>query len=127
VDDSSKMEEIPITGLEELERHLQKLLEDPDAPVDVKLFDEVELQLTGRFELFVCLSLCLVGQPVSKSVVDVCDVGCVGFVLWCFDFVFSRFLSNHVTRSFEFDIRRIFDLYWLTVSLQVLYYIHELG
>ena len=42
------MEDIPLTGLEELEKHLQQLLEDPDnTPVDAKLFDEVELQLTG--------------------------------------------------------------------------------
>lgn len=41
------MEVIPITGLEELERHLQKLQDDPDTPLDAKLFDEVELQLTG--------------------------------------------------------------------------------
>jgi hypothetical protein len=43
------MEDIPITGLEELERHLQKLKEDLDTPVDAKLFDEVELQLTGEY------------------------------------------------------------------------------
>ena len=41
------MEDIPITGLEELERHLQQLQEDPETVVDAKLFDEVELQLTG--------------------------------------------------------------------------------
>ncbi|KAH8601642.1 hypothetical protein B0O99DRAFT_500729 [Bisporella sp. PMI_857] len=34
-----------ITGLEELEEHLQKLSEDPEAPLNAKLFDEVELQL----------------------------------------------------------------------------------
>ncbi|KUJ14508.1 uncharacterized protein LY89DRAFT_589726 [Mollisia scopiformis] len=39
------MEEIPITGLEELEKHLDILLEAPDTPLDAKLFDEVELQL----------------------------------------------------------------------------------
>ena len=44
------MEEIPIpiTGLEELESHLQRLVEAPDIPLDAKLFDEVELQLTGN-------------------------------------------------------------------------------
>jgi hypothetical protein len=42
------MDQIPITGLEELERHLQQLVEAPDTPLDVKLFDEVELQLTGK-------------------------------------------------------------------------------
>jgi hypothetical protein len=42
------MDQIPITGLEELERHLQQLIEAPDTPLDAKLFDEVELQLTGK-------------------------------------------------------------------------------
>jgi hypothetical protein len=42
------MEEIPITGLEELERHVQHLVEAPETLLDVKLFDEVELQLTGK-------------------------------------------------------------------------------
>jgi hypothetical protein len=46
------MKEIPITGLEELESHVQHLLEAPETPLDAKLFDEVELQLTG--ELFTC-------------------------------------------------------------------------
>lgn len=43
------MDDIPITGLEELERHLQHLIEAPDTPLDANLFDEVELQLTGKF------------------------------------------------------------------------------
>jgi hypothetical protein len=42
------MDQIPITGLEELERHFQQLVEAPDTPLDAKLFDEVELQLTGK-------------------------------------------------------------------------------
>ncbi|KAF4627470.1 hypothetical protein G7Y89_g10684 [Cudoniella acicularis] len=40
------MEDIPITGLEELESHLQKLIASPETPLDAKLFDEVQLQLT---------------------------------------------------------------------------------
>jgi hypothetical protein len=42
------MEEIPVHGLEELERHVQQLAEDPGTPLDAKLFDEVELQLNGK-------------------------------------------------------------------------------
>lgn len=42
------MEDIPITGLEELEHHLKQLVEAPEMPLNAKLFDEVELQLTGR-------------------------------------------------------------------------------
>jgi len=45
---SWKMEEIPVHGLEELERHVQQLAEDPETPLDAKLFDEVELQLNGK-------------------------------------------------------------------------------
>lgn len=41
------MDDVPITGLEELERHLQHVVEAPETPLDAKLFDEVELQLTG--------------------------------------------------------------------------------
>jgi hypothetical protein len=42
------MEEIPVHGLEELERHVQQLAEAPETPLDAKLFDEVELQLNGK-------------------------------------------------------------------------------
>lgn len=44
------MEETPISGLEELELHLKLLVEAPDTPLNAKLFDEVELQLTGKSE-----------------------------------------------------------------------------
>lgn len=50
------MEDIRITGLEELEKHLQKLLENGETPVDAKLFDEVELQLTGMVDAPVLVS-----------------------------------------------------------------------
>ncbi|KAI9645333.1 hypothetical protein NHQ30_006069 [Ciborinia camelliae] len=36
----------PIFKLEELEAHLQELVKFPDVPIDTKLFDAVELQLT---------------------------------------------------------------------------------
>jgi hypothetical protein len=39
--------DIPIAGLPELETHLQRLLEAPETPLNGKLFDDVELQLTG--------------------------------------------------------------------------------
>jgi hypothetical protein len=42
------MDKIPITGLVELESHLQQLVQDPETPLNAKLFDEVELQLTGK-------------------------------------------------------------------------------
>lgn len=42
------MESLPITGLEELQNHLQRILEDAETPLEVKLFDEVELQLNGK-------------------------------------------------------------------------------
>ena len=38
---------IPITGLKELESHLQVLLRSPNTALDAELFDEVSLQLTG--------------------------------------------------------------------------------
>lgn len=45
----------PIFKLEELEAHLQELVKSPDVPIDTKLFDAVELQLTGVY-LFVLYS-----------------------------------------------------------------------
>lgn len=42
------MDDIPITGIEELETHLQDLLKHAKIPLKAKLFDEVELQLTGK-------------------------------------------------------------------------------
>ncbi len=45
---SWKMDGIPVHGLEELERHVQQLVEAPETPLDAKLFDEVELQLNGK-------------------------------------------------------------------------------
>jgi hypothetical protein len=41
-------ESIPVAGAEELEEHLQLVLQAPDTPLNAKLFDEVELQLTGK-------------------------------------------------------------------------------
>lgn len=38
---------IPVTGVEELEKHLDELLSDPTLLPTPKLFDDVELQLTG--------------------------------------------------------------------------------
>jgi hypothetical protein len=45
------MDNIPITGLEELEGHLQHVATDPETPLNAKLFDEVELQLNGRLRI----------------------------------------------------------------------------
>jgi len=42
------MEALPITGLGELEVHLGQLALDSEIPLNAKLFDEVELQLTGK-------------------------------------------------------------------------------
>jgi hypothetical protein len=36
-----------VTGLDDLEKHLHLLRQDPETPLNAKLFDEVELQLTG--------------------------------------------------------------------------------
>jgi hypothetical protein len=46
---SDKMDGIPVTGLNELEEHIAMLAEAPDTPVNTKLFDDVELQITGRY------------------------------------------------------------------------------
>lgn len=41
------MESIPISGLDELDKHLDELAADPTLQLQPKLFDDVELQLTG--------------------------------------------------------------------------------
>jgi hypothetical protein len=46
------MENAPIDGLEALERHLKVLVEKPETPFDAKLFDDVELQLTRKWIVF---------------------------------------------------------------------------
>ena len=40
------MDNLPISGLEDLQAHIQVLVNDPAAPFNAKLFDDVELQLT---------------------------------------------------------------------------------
>ncbi|GAB1318494.1 DNA mismatch repair protein HSM3 N-terminal domain-containing protein [Madurella fahalii] len=40
------MDTAPITGLDELDKHLDDLVQDPTLPLIPKLFDDVELQLT---------------------------------------------------------------------------------
>ena len=50
------MAELPVTGLEELELHLQHLIQAPDTPLNASLFDEVELQLTGKLSFVARLS-----------------------------------------------------------------------
>ncbi|KAK1759022.1 hypothetical protein QBC47DRAFT_315014 [Echria macrotheca] len=40
------MDVTPVTGLDELDQHLDDLVRDPSLPLNAKLFDDVELQLT---------------------------------------------------------------------------------
>ncbi|KAK3361224.1 hypothetical protein B0T24DRAFT_562819 [Lasiosphaeria ovina] len=40
------MDTTPISGLDELEKHVDDLVQDPSIPLNAKLFDDVELQLT---------------------------------------------------------------------------------
>ena len=42
------MDSVPISGLEELQAHLQQLVDDPAVPFNLKAMDDVEFQLTGR-------------------------------------------------------------------------------
>ncbi|KAK3389457.1 hypothetical protein B0H63DRAFT_99256 [Podospora didyma] len=41
-----ELDTTPISGLDELDRHLDDLVQDPTLPLNAKLFDDVELQLT---------------------------------------------------------------------------------
>lgn len=40
-------EQVRIAGLGDLEAHLEQLVDDPQTPLNAKLFDDIELQLTG--------------------------------------------------------------------------------
>ena len=40
--------DVPISGLDELEKHLDQVIVDPETQLDAKLLDDVELQLTGE-------------------------------------------------------------------------------
>jgi hypothetical protein len=42
-------ETIPVSGVDDLEKHLDQLMDDPTLPPDNKLFDDVELQMTGMY------------------------------------------------------------------------------
>lgn len=42
---------VPVTGVDELDQHLDELVTDPNLPLKEKLFDDVELQLSGLFPL----------------------------------------------------------------------------
>jgi len=42
------MDSVPVRGLDEFDRHLDDLIQDPTLELNAKLFDDIELQLTGR-------------------------------------------------------------------------------
>jgi hypothetical protein len=42
------MDDVPIWGLDKLENHLDQVAGALDTPLEDKLFDDVELQLTGK-------------------------------------------------------------------------------
>lgn len=51
---SYTMDNLPVARIDELHTHLAQLQSDPNAEINVRLLDEVELQLTGIFSLL-CL------------------------------------------------------------------------
>ncbi len=55
------MDSVPISRLDELQAHLAELLDSPDTPINARLLDEVELQLTGTplFTFFIPIRPCL--------------------------------------------------------------------
>jgi hypothetical protein len=82
------MEEIPVHGLEELERHVQQLAEAPETPLNAKLFDEVELQLNGKFFHFSAhLGWVYSGRCLGKERQSCCHQG---------DFLFEDSLEEEV-------------------------------
>ena len=45
------MDTTPLSGVDELDEHLDELLQDDQLPLNAKLFDNVQLQLTGQIEI----------------------------------------------------------------------------
>jgi hypothetical protein len=41
-------DQLSIAGLDDLRSHIEELLSEPETPLNAKLFDDVELQLTGE-------------------------------------------------------------------------------
>lgn len=80
------METSSITGLDDLDQHIQEILQAPDAPLNAKLFDEVELQLTGTSDifliwLFVMLVSASAGLPQAFAAVSLREAGNSSVVL----------------------------------------------
>lgn len=48
---NTTMDNVPISRLDELLAHLEELRSNPETPINERLFDEVELQLTGSYHL----------------------------------------------------------------------------
>ena len=45
------MDTTPVTGLDELDQHLDDLIRDPTLTANPKLLDDIELQLTGNQDM----------------------------------------------------------------------------
>lgn len=63
---------IPVTGLDDLTAHMDALIADPSTPLNAKLFDDLELQLTGTLPLLCYLQLyspvmLLLSLPVLRT------------------------------------------------------------
>ena len=61
------MDHVPVSGIDELESHLQQILSDPHTPLNAKLFDEVELQLNGTLNRLLKISERVLKMPYVAS------------------------------------------------------------
>lgn len=56
------MDTTPVAGIDELDAHLDQLVDAPETVLNIKLFDDVELQLTGTCNILrpigmICLTI----------------------------------------------------------------------
>lgn len=55
---------VPIVGLDELEKHVNALNDDPETPLNAKLFDDVELQLNGELWISLFIDWTVIQGPL---------------------------------------------------------------
>lgn len=59
---------VPLTGVDELDKHLDELIADPTLATNIKLFDNVTLQLTGNIAQSEITCIKIIADSVCVSI-----------------------------------------------------------
>ncbi|KAF7515090.1 hypothetical protein G7054_g14767 [Neopestalotiopsis clavispora] len=57
---------VPLTGVDELDKHLDELIADPTLATNIKLFDNVTLQLTGNIAQFEITCIEIIADSITE-------------------------------------------------------------